>query len=68
MRLGPQELILLLIIVLVLFGGRKIPEIMRGFGEGLREFKKATREATDELTKLADEQPQEPGDDHKPSA
>ena len=38
-RLGPTELILILLIVLVLFGGRKIPEIARGLGEGIRNFK-----------------------------
>jgi len=38
-RLGPWELILILAIVLVIFGGRKIPEIARGLGEGIRNFK-----------------------------
>jgi sec-independent protein translocase protein TatA len=36
-----QELILILIVVLLLFGGRKIPELMRGLGKGIREFKDA---------------------------
>jgi len=38
---GPGELWLILIIVLILFGGSKIPEIMRGLGKGIREFKEA---------------------------
>jgi sec-independent protein translocase protein TatA len=38
-RIGPTELLLILAIVLVLFGGRKIPEIARGLGEGIRNFK-----------------------------
>jgi len=38
-RLGFPELLLILVIVLVLFGGRKIPEIARGLGEGIRNFK-----------------------------
>jgi sec-independent protein translocase protein TatA len=38
-RLGPTELLLILAIVLVLFGGRKIPEIARGLGEGIRNFR-----------------------------
>lgn len=38
-RLGPTELLLILAIVLVFFGGRKIPEIARGLGEGIRSFK-----------------------------
>jgi sec-independent protein translocase protein TatA len=38
-RLGPTELLLILAIVLVFFGGRKIPEIARGLGEGIRHFR-----------------------------
>lgn len=37
--LGPTELILILLVVLLLFGGRKIPELMRGLGRGVKEFK-----------------------------
>ena len=36
---GGQEIIIILIIILVLFGGRKIPELMRGMGKGVKEFK-----------------------------
>ena len=39
---GAFEIILIVIIVLLLFGGRKIPELMRGLGQGMKEFKKAT--------------------------
>ena len=39
--LGPTELILILLVVLLLFGGRKIPELMRGLGRGVKEFKTA---------------------------
>ena len=49
--LGGQELIILLLIVLVLFGGSKIPQMMRGMGEGMREFKKATRDDDDQPVK-----------------
>ena len=42
--LGTPEILLVLILVLVLFGGAKLPQMMKGMGEGLREFKKATRE------------------------
>ncbi len=41
--LGPAEILLIVAIVLLLFGGRKIPELMKGLGQGMREFKKASR-------------------------
>ena len=40
--LGGNELLIILVIVLVLFGGAKIPQLMRGLGEGMKEFRKAT--------------------------
>jgi len=43
MSLGPTEIILIVMVMLLLFGGRKIPELMKGLGEGMREFKKASR-------------------------
>ncbi|RYG73972.1 twin-arginine translocase TatA/TatE family subunit [bacterium] len=42
--LGTPEITIVLIIVMVLFGGAKVPELMRGLGEGMREFKKAIRD------------------------
>ena len=50
--LGGKEWILIVLVVLLLFGGKKIPELMKGLGSGLNEFKKATKdenksEATD---------------------
>lgn len=53
--LGTPELVLILIAILVLFGGRKIPEIMRGIGEGMREFRKASTDAQGEIKRLAEE-------------
>ena len=47
--LGAQELMLILVIALVLFGGAKIPELGRSLGQAIREFKKAQREITDEI-------------------
>ncbi len=55
--LGAQELIIILILVLVLFGGRKIPEIMRGLGQGLREFRAVSSEASRDLQKLTEPEP-----------
>lgn len=55
--IGAQEIILILIIVLVLFGGKKIPELMRGLGRGMNEFKKAKDGVYDEDNKPATEDP-----------
>jgi sec-independent protein translocase protein TatA len=44
---GPTELLVIVLIVVLLFGGRKIPELMKGIGEGMREFKKAKDAPTD---------------------
>ena len=40
---GPWQLAIIVIIVLLLFGGRKIPELMKGLGQGMKEFKDATK-------------------------
>jgi len=42
--IGPQQIILIAVIILLLFGGKKIPELMSGIGKGIKEFKKATSE------------------------
>ncbi len=54
MGLGAQEIILILLIVLLLFGGRKIPELMKGLGKGVKEFKDASsgNESTEEKPKV----------------
>jgi len=49
--LGTQELIIIGIIVLLLFGGRKIPELMKGLGKGISDFKKAKDGVEEELKK-----------------
>jgi len=47
--LGPTELIVIFLIVLLVFGAKRIPEIAQGLGKGIMEFKKAAREITDEF-------------------
>ena len=47
----PGEIILILAVVLLLFGGRKIPELMRGLGQGIKEFKDASKGNTDDGSK-----------------
>jgi len=53
--LGSQEIILILLVILVLFGAKKIPEMMQGLGKGIREFKKASRDIEEEVTKPLEE-------------
>lgn len=53
--LGGQELIIIALALLLLFGGKKIPELMRGLGKGIREFKDAQADETPE-NKVKEEQ------------
>ena len=48
-NLGFQEILLIAVVILVLFGGRKIPEFMRGLGKGIREFNDAKNNVKKEL-------------------
>lgn len=48
-NLGGSELMLIMLIVLLLFGGTKIPELMRGLGKGIREFNNAKNSVEDEI-------------------
>ena len=53
--LGTNEIIIILVIVLLLFGGRKIPELMRGLGKGVREFNDAKSNVKREIEENANE-------------
>ena len=55
MGLGPWEIGLIILVVIILFGGKKLPELARGLGLGLREFTKATREIKDEVKSATDD-------------
>ena len=55
MRFGPTELLIILAIVLVLFGAKKIPELARGLGEGIRNFKDGMRDEKPSGEKPAEE-------------
>ncbi|MFM7639369.1 MAG: twin-arginine translocase TatA/TatE family subunit [Bacteroidota bacterium] len=57
--LGGQELIVLLVLVLLLFGGKKIPELMRGLGRGIREFQDAKNNVGNEIRKGMNEEPKD---------
>ncbi len=54
--LGTQELLVILVIVLVMFGGSKLPEIARSLGKSMNEFKKGINEGASEKEKDKDEQ------------
>ena len=59
-NLGTTEILLIVLVILIFFGAKKIPELAQGLGKGIREFKKATREIETEVTnevKKIDEKP-----------
>ena len=51
LNLGTGEIILIVAVILLLFGGKKIPELMRGLGKGVKSFKQGMNEVEDELKK-----------------
>ena len=51
LALGPWQIVLIVVIVLLLFGGKKIPELMRGLGSGIKEFKDASKDEPEDQTK-----------------
>tara|TARA_B100000941_G_scaffold287764_1_gene263495 strand:- start:1074 stop:1262 length:189 start_codon:yes stop_codon:yes gene_type:complete len=57
--LGPWEIIIIFVVVLLLFGGKKLPEFARGLGEGIKEFKKATNDIKDEVDNVISEKKSE---------
>ena len=48
--LGTPEIIAILVLLLLLFGARRLPELARGLGQGIREFRKSVKEITDDST------------------
>ena len=54
---GGTEVVLILVVILVLFGSKKIPDFARGLGQGIKEFKKASREVTDEIQNTTTDTP-----------
>ena len=53
--IGGPEIFLILAVVLILFGAKKVPELARGMGQGIKEFKKASREVQDDIQRSIDE-------------
>jgi len=48
---GPWQIVIIVALALLFFGGKKIPELMKGLGQGVKEFKKATQDLNDEVGK-----------------
>ncbi|MBR1644435.1 MAG: twin-arginine translocase TatA/TatE family subunit [Bacteroidales bacterium] len=57
--IGGSEIIVIALIVLVLFGGKKIPELMKGLGKGMKEYKKAVKGIEDEVNDVVSELPED---------
>lgn len=55
--LGGSQILIILALILIFFGARRIPELAKGLGQGIKEFKKATREVTDEIHNAAEANP-----------
>ncbi len=58
-NLGATEIILIILVIVLLFGGRKIPELMKGIGQGMKEFKKASRVEEEDTDKFKAEPKEE---------
>jgi sec-independent protein translocase protein TatA len=55
--LGTSEVVMIFLVILLLFGAKKLPELAKGLGKGMKEFKKAQNEIEEEFTKAGDEAP-----------
>ena len=58
--LNTPEIIMILVLALILFGAKKLPDLAKSLGHGIKEFKKATRDVTDELQHAIDTEPAQP--------
>ena len=56
---GPWQIVILALVILLLFGGKKIPELMKGLGKGVRSFKEGLNEVEDQINKSDDEAPKQ---------
>ena len=67
LMIGAPEIIFIVLIVLLLFGGKKIPELMRGMGKGVKMFKQGMNDIEEEVKRPLDEQqaPQQPSEEQQ---
>jgi len=54
LAMGAWQIVLIVLVVLLIFGGKKIPELMRGLGSGIKEFKDASKDDTDKKSSTTD--------------
>ena len=55
MSLGPWEIVIIILVITLIFGGKKIPELARGLGKGLKEFRQTTNEIKDDISAAAED-------------
>jgi sec-independent protein translocase protein TatA len=65
MNFGTQELLIILVIVMLLFGARRIPDLMRGFGEGIKSFKEGMRDTPVNSSSSTEAPPAHPAPEKK---
>jgi sec-independent protein translocase protein TatA len=66
--LGPLEIFVVVFVILLLFGAKKLPELARGMGKAMKEFKKATKDVEDDIRTAMEEEPEPaPRKESKPS-
>lgn len=52
---GPWQIVLIVVLIVIFFGGKKIPELMKGLGQGMKEFKKAAKDLDDDASNTKNE-------------
>ena len=65
--IGAPEIIFIVLIVLLLFGGKKIPELMKGLGKGVKSFKQGMNEMEEEVKRPSEAQPSQQPTEQQPS-
>lgn len=67
LMIGAPEIIFIVLIVLLLFGGKKIPELMKGMGKGVKMFKQGMNEIEEEVKRPVEDQPSQQPSEQQPS-
>ena len=66
--IGPWQIVIIALVILLLFGGRKIPELMKGLGKGVKSFKEGISEIDEQLNTETPAKPQESKEPKEPEA